>query len=62
MLERAGRMRVLLEAHHAVVDVAGVRVDGRHADRREVVGEVVLGVELEYLVPSRPRFLSLARA
>ena len=42
-------MRVLLEARHAVVDVAGVRVHGRHADRGEVVGEVVLGVVLGVL-------------
>ena len=49
LVARAGRMRVLLEARHAVVDVAGVRVHGRHADRREVVGEVVLGVVLGIL-------------
>ena len=42
-------MRVLLEPRHAVVDVAGVRVHGRHANRGEVVGEVVLGVELGVL-------------
>ena len=35
LVARAGRMRVLLEARHAVVDVAGVRVHGRHAGRRE---------------------------
>ena len=40
LVARAGRVRVLLEARHAVVDVAGVRVHGRHANRGEVVGEV----------------------
>ena len=49
LVARAGRVRVLLEARHAVVDVAGVRVHGRHADRGEVVGEVVLGVVLGVL-------------
>ena len=49
LIARAGRMRVLLEPRHAVVDVAGVRVHGRHANRGEVVGEVVLRVELGVL-------------
>ena len=48
--------RALLEADDAVGDVRGVRVDRRHADRREVVREVApRGWNLLYLVPSRPR-------
>ena len=41
--------RALLEADDAVGDVRGVRVDRRHADRREVVREVAPRVELAVL-------------
>ena len=46
---RGQRACTLLKARHAVVDVPRVRVHGRHADRGEVVGEVVAGVELAVL-------------
>ena len=41
--------RALLEADDAVGNVRGVRVDRRHADRREVVREVAPRVELAVL-------------
>ena len=45
----SGAARALLEADDAVGDVHGVRVDRRHADRREVVREVAPRVELAVL-------------
>ena len=45
----SGVARALLEADDAVGDVHGVRVDRRHADRREVVREVAPRVELAVL-------------
>ena len=59
----SGVARALLEADDAVGDVHGVRVDRRHADRREVVREVAPRVELAVLgaVPA-PLLVRLARA
>ena len=49
--------RALLEADDAVGDVRGVRVDRRHADRREVVREVAPRVELAVLGAIAAAFL-----
>ena len=49
--------RALLEADDAVGDVRGVRVDRRHADRREVVREVAPRVELAVLGAVAAAFL-----
>ena len=49
--------RALLEADDAVGDVRGVRVDRRHADRREVVREVASRVELAVLGAIAAAFL-----
>ena len=46
---RGQRERAPLEAVDALVDVHGVRVDGRQADRGDVVGEVVRRVQLAVL-------------
>ena len=48
VVARRQRERALLEGVDAVLDVRGVRVDGRQADRGEVVREVVGGVEPIY--------------
>ena len=53
--------RALLEADDAVGDVRGVRVDRRHADRREVVREVAPRVELAVLGAVAAAFLVVAR-
>ena len=53
----SGVARALLEADDAVGDVHGVRVDRRHADRREVVREVAPRVELAVLGAIAAAFL-----
>ena len=53
----SGAARALLEADDAVGDVHGVRVDRRHADRREVVREVAPRVELAVLGAVAAAFL-----
>ena len=42
----SGAARALLEADDAVGDVHGVRVDRRHADRREVVQFILVQMAL----------------